>query len=105
LKGPVTDEPLTVCDAQTIKQSNLIPATLRYEDRIGSIYSVYQDKDHRWFYLSKMQNDEILMIKCFDSDASGTSRYTAHTSFRLPDADESVTTRRSIEVRTIAFFS
>lgn len=24
LKGPVTDEPLTVCDAQTIKQSNLI---------------------------------------------------------------------------------
>jgi hypothetical protein len=52
-----------------------------------------------------MQNDEILMIKCFDSDASGTSRYTAHTSFRLPDADESVTTRRSIEVRTIAFFS
>ena len=104
LQGPVTDEPLTVCDAQTIKQSNLVSATLRYEERTGSIYSVYQDEDHRWFYLSKMKDDEIMLIKCFDSDSNGNSRYTAHTSFRLPDADESLTTRRSIEVRTIAFF-
>jgi hypothetical protein len=104
LQGPVTDEPLAICDAATIKPPHLIAAALRYEDRTGSIYSVYHNKGHRWFYLSKMQDDEVMLIKCFDSSSSGTSRYTAHTSFRLPDAELSVTTRRSIEVRTIAFF-
>jgi hypothetical protein len=103
LKGPITDEPLAVCDAPTIKPSNLIAATLRYEDRTGSIYSVCHDKEHRWLYLSEMQNNEIMLIKCFDSGLKGTTRYTAHTSFRRPDTELSITTRRSIEVRTIAF--
>ena len=104
LRGPVVDFPLAVCDARSLEVADFVATDLRYRDRTGEIYSVRYNERHRWVYLSQMQPDEVLLLKCFDSEPGDHARYTAHASFRHPGADEDVLTRRSIEVRTIAFF-
>ena len=50
----------------------------------GQIYSVRYDPAHRWFYLSQMQPDEILLLKCYDSHADGRARFMPHTGFQNP---------------------
>ncbi|MGR8920221.1 MAG: CmcJ/NvfI family oxidoreductase, partial [Gammaproteobacteria bacterium] len=104
LRGPVQDVPLGICDAASIAPDDFIATDLRYADRTGEIYSVRYSARHRWFFLGDMQADEVMLLKCFDSAGDGRARYTAHSGFRDPAAGDDVLPRRSIEVRTIAFF-
>ncbi|MEM7541814.1 MAG: CmcJ/NvfI family oxidoreductase [Pseudomonadota bacterium] len=104
LRGPVTDQPLAICDAQTLQPDDFIPSDLKYRDRTGEIYCFRYNPNHRWMYISDMQTDEIILLKCFDSATDGRARYTAHSAFRNPHASEGSPPRRSIEVRCIAFF-
>ena len=48
--------------------------------------------------------DQALLLKCFDSDPDIPARYTAHCAFHDPSAVPGSPPRRSIEVRTVAFF-
>ena len=52
-----------------------------------------------------MRRDEALVFKVYDSAADGRARFTPHTSFRDPTAAPDAPPRRSIEVRTLAFFA
>ena len=104
IRGPVQDAPLAVCDARTIQPSDLMLTDLRYKDRTGEVYSLRFSPLHRWFYFSRMQADEALLLKCFDSD-SGCARFTAHSAFDDPTAPPEAAPRESIEVRTLAFFA
>ena len=51
-----------------------------------------------------MRNDEVMLLKCFDSAVAGRTRYTAHTGFENTAAAADTPPRRSIEVRTILTF-
>ncbi len=104
IRGPVQDAPLAVCDARTIQPSDLAATDLRYRDRTGEVYSLRFNPTHRWFYFSRMQADEAMLLKCFDSDG-GRARFTAHTAFDDPTAPAGAPPRESIEVRTLAFFA
>ncbi|MEQ8661674.1 MAG: CmcJ/NvfI family oxidoreductase [Gammaproteobacteria bacterium] len=104
LRGPVTDQPLAVCDASSMAPGDFVATDLRYADRTGEIFTVRHNPAHRWYYLAGMQADEVLLLECFDSTAR-TGRYTAHSAFRHPAAAPDAPTRRSIEVRTIASFA
>jgi hypothetical protein len=104
LRGPVLDTPLAVCDASSLAKNDFIPTDLKYRDRTGEIYSFSFSENHRWCFLRDMQDNEVLMLKCFDSATDGPARYTAHSAFRDPSAPADALPRRSIEVRTIAFF-
>ena len=104
LRGPVLDTPLAVCDAASLDTQDFIATDLIYHDRTGEIFSFRFSKSHRWVFLRNMRADEILLLKCFDSATDGRARYTAHSAFRDPRAAADVPVRRSIEVRTIAFF-
>jgi len=103
IHGPVYEAPLAVCDAQTIRPEDMIPTDLRYPDRTGEIYSFAYSGAHRWFYYPEMTPDETLLIKCYDS-GTGPSRFTAHTAIQTPDSSPGAPPRRSIEIRTLAFF-
>ena len=83
---PVFDMPLAVCDAKSIEPSDFIATDLKYVDRTGEVYSVRHNPAHRWFYISQMRRDEVLLLKCFDSSRDGRARYTAHTAFKDPRA-------------------
>jgi len=110
--GPVLDNPLTVCDARTVAQEDLVPTSIQHfgEDDLavprhrGEIYSVRFSPAHRWFYFSSMQPDEVLLLKNYDSLADGRARFVPHTGFNHPAAPPGVVPRESIEARTLVVF-
>jgi hypothetical protein len=104
IHAPVYQAPLAVCDAQTIRPEDCIETDLRYPDRTGEIYSFSYSDTHRWLYYPEMTPDETLLIKCYDS-GKDQSRFTAHTAIRDPGSPHDAPPRRSIEVRTLAFFN
>jgi len=104
LRGPVLDVPLAICDAGSLSAQDFVATDLKYADRTGEIYSVRYNQQHRWHFLGGMQDNEIVLLKCFDSATDGRARYTAHAAFRDPSAPQNALPRRSIEVRTIALF-
>jgi hypothetical protein len=103
IRGPVLDTPLAVCDAQTIARDDFVIHDLIYRDRQGEVYSVAYNPAHRWYFFPKMQPDEVMLIKCYDSDER-RARFTAHCAFEDPNCPPGAPTRESIEVRTLAFF-
>jgi hypothetical protein len=110
--GPVWDNPLTVCDARSVSPEDLVATDIHHfgEDDLtvprhsGQIYSVRYNPAHRWFYVSAMRPDEILLLKCYDSRADGRARFMPHTGFRNPDCPSEFVPRESIEARTLVVF-
>jgi hypothetical protein len=105
IRGPVEESPLAVCDAQSMKLQDFIATDLKYRDRTGEVYSVAYNPTHRWYYFPKMQRDEALLLKCYDSATDGRARFTAHTAFEDPTSPSNATPRESIEARMLVFFA
>jgi hypothetical protein len=104
IAGPVAAWPLAVADARSIGARDLVASERRYPDRVGEIYHVAYNPQHRWFYFPQMRRDEVLFIKCFDSAKDGRARLSVHTAFEDPTTPAGAAPRESIEVRTLAFF-
>jgi hypothetical protein len=104
IAGPVAAWPLAVADARSIGARDLVASERRYPDRVGEIYHVAYNPQHRWFYFPQMRRDEVLFIKCFDSAKDGRARLSVHTAFEDPTTPAGAPPRESIEVRTLAFF-
>jgi hypothetical protein len=110
--GPVWDNPLAVCDARSISPEDLVATDIHHfgEDDLtvprhsGQIYSVRYNPAHRWFYVSEMRPDEVLLLKCYDSRADGRARFLPHTGFRNPACPTEFVPRESIEARTLVVF-
>jgi hypothetical protein len=105
IRGPLRDAPLAVCDARTVKPEHLVASDLIYPNRIGETYSVTFDPGHRWFYVPDMHVEDVLMLKCYDSEADGRARFTPHTAFTDPNTPPDALPRESIELRTLVFHS
>jgi hypothetical protein len=103
IRGPVLDRPLAVCDARSVHPADLVPTDLIYPDRVGETYSVSYNPSHRWFYLSAMCTDEVLLLKCYDSKTDGRARFAPHTAFVDPNTPQDVPPRESIELRALVF--
>ena len=101
---PVETAPLALCDARSIAFGNLVPTERRTEERVGEVQLLSHSPAHRWFYFPQMQPDEVVLIKCFDSNKDGTARFAAHSAFDDPTAAPGARPRESIETRTFAFF-
>ena len=103
--GPVEEMPLAVCDAQSIREQDLVPTDLVYRDRTGEVYQLAFSPQHRWFYFPNMQRTDVMLIKCYDSAQDGRARFSAHSAFRDPTSPPDAAPRESIEARTLAFFA
>jgi len=110
--GPVQDYPLAVCHARTTKIADFIPTEIRHslEDNLdtpsltGEIYSFQHSDDHLWFWVSDMQPDEAIMLKCFDNADDGRALFTGHTGYKNPECPPDFKPRESIELRTVVVF-
>ena len=100
----ITSEPLALCDAQSLAKADLIPTERRHPNRVGETYTIAYNPDHRWYYFPKMQRDEAIVFKVYDSTADGNARFTAHGSFNDPHTPEDAPPRESIELRALVFF-
>lgn len=104
IRGPILDAPLAVCDARSLAPGDLVPSDLIYKDRTGEIYQVRHNAAHRWFYVSALQEDEALLLKCYDSADDGRARFAPHTAFEDPGTPANALPRQSIELRTFVFY-
>ncbi|MDB5902367.1 MAG: hypothetical protein JWM26_1245 [Betaproteobacteria bacterium] len=104
IRGTVMIDPLGICDGRTIPQQGFIRVERRYKDRTGEVYHIAHHPLHAWFWFPRMQRDEALVFKVFDSDAGKPSRFTAHSAFDDPATPAGAPPRESIETRAFAFF-
>lgn len=104
IRGPLESQPLAVCDARTIAPLDFIASDLIYPDRVGETYAFAHNPAHRWYYVPRMQRNEALLIKGYDSREYGAARFTAHTGFEDPTTPAGAAPRESIEVRALIFF-
>jgi len=104
VRNPVVSAPLAIADSQSIAVKDLIGTERRYPDRVGEIYHLSYNAEHRWFYFPDMQTDEAIVFKCYDSMKDGRARWSAHAAFDDPNSPPNAPARESIEMRTLAFF-
>jgi hypothetical protein len=103
LHAPIEEQPLAVCDARTIAESDLVRVTLELSDRTGEILSANYRSAHHWSYYAHMQPTELLLMKLYES-GHDAPLLTLHSAFRDPNSPTDAAPRQSIEVRTFAFF-
>lgn len=101
---PVEALPLAVCHAQSIAITDWVATDIVYRDRVGETYAVAYNPTHQWFYFPRMQRNEALLIKCFDSATDGRARFAAHSAFDDPTTLADAPPRQSIELRTLVFY-
>ncbi|HEY5799327.1 MAG TPA: CmcJ/NvfI family oxidoreductase [Burkholderiaceae bacterium] len=100
---PVRDAPLAVCDARSVRASDLVAADIVYPQRTGEIFEVLHSPEHDWTYFDAMRFDEVLVFKQYDS-ASGVARYTPHAAFGHPGTPPGTPPRESIEIRCLLIY-
>jgi len=72
--------------------------------RIGEIFQIADRPDQRWYWVPRLECDEVVLIKGWDSLDDGRAACTPHGAFALPEQDESTTPRANIETRAYAIY-
>jgi len=100
----VETAPLALVDTQTTDKEDFLVLTRVLSDRVGEIQQIRYNKKHKWYYFPKMERNEALVFKTFDSHVErGISRFTPHTGVTIIDEPKNVPPRESIEVRALVF--
>lgn len=104
LVDPVQDYPLALCDARTLKPTDLVDTERRARDHTGEIQLALHNPAQRWYYYPNMRPHEVLLFKTFDSIDGGARPYSIHTGVHLPNAPVDAKPRESIETRVFVFY-
>jgi hypothetical protein len=104
IAGPVQRTPLALADAASVKSAELVATDQVFPDRVGEIYQLAHGPAQRWYWAPRMERDEVLLIKGWDSLDDGRARFTPHGAFPLPDQNPDAPPRESIETRTYLVF-
>jgi hypothetical protein len=105
IRGPIESTPLAVCDSSSIERKDFVPSDLVYRDKVGETYRFLYNPNHRWFYFPRLERNEVILLKCYDSKEDGRARFTAHSAFEDPTSAPDAAPRESIEVRALVFWS
>lgn len=107
LNRPVESHPLALADSMSVVEDDLVSVAHIYPERVGATGGVKFAEQQKWWYWSGQTPDEVLLIKCFDSDTvvgggeEGRRGRTPHTAFRHPQTPEDALPRESIEIRCL----
>ena len=104
ITGPVERTPLALADAETIAPGELVATDQVFPDRVGEIYQLAHGAGQRWYWAPRIDRDEVLLIKGWDSRDDGRARFTPHGAFQIPNQSPDAPARESIEVRTFVVF-
>ncbi|KAI0923126.1 hypothetical protein AcV7_005720 [Taiwanofungus camphoratus] len=103
IRNPVAHKPLAVSDWRYLDTAHdLVPVRFIYPHREGSTFSVRYNPNHQWYYLSNQTPDEVILIKCYDSEVD-RARLTPHSAFLDATSSPEAPHRESIEVRCLVF--
>ena len=104
MNGDIQEWPLALCDSRSISDGCLHTVERRAYNRIGQTRHASYDPKNLWYYFPKMQPNEAVLIKNYDSLLDGTARYSMHTAFDDPTSLSNAKPRESIETRALVFF-
>merc|ERR1719443_2770997 len=68
---PVMQQPLAVCDENSVPESDRFLYELRFADRTGENYSLRHSAGHKWYYYPQMSKEECLVFKVYDKKEDG----------------------------------
>ena len=100
INGPVQSFPLGFADSTSVPDEAMVGIEHRYPDRTGETAAVQPTEGQKWHYWSGMENNERLMLQCYDSEKGAR---VPHTAFVDPRSPEGARGRESIEVRALVF--
>ncbi|KAI0841386.1 hypothetical protein F5Y06DRAFT_285496 [Hypoxylon sp. FL0890] len=100
---PVAKDPLCVADATSIPDSDLVAASIVYPRDRDETWTIKPRATHRWYFKYAQQPDEVLLIKCFDSDETVPARRAPHSAFEDSEQKDRES-RESIEARALVFY-
>ena len=100
LNGPVLRNPLAYADSKTVSDDELLRVDYRSEGRVDESFFVKHADSQQWHYWSGMENDERLLLVCYDSEKGVR---VAHAAFVDPRTPEGAPPRESVEVRAFVF--
>ncbi|KAF2841900.1 hypothetical protein M501DRAFT_988178 [Patellaria atrata CBS 101060] len=104
INGPVESFPLAFADGSSVRDEELVGIEHRYPNRTGETAGVRFSNEQRWWYWSAMEDDEVVLLKCFDGDEDvGPVGRVPHSAFVDPRTGEGARGRESIEVRALVF--
>ena len=96
----VLSSPLAFALPKSVLKKDLIATDQRFPNRTGEIYHIAYNNNQKWFWVPKMKNNEILLLKGWDSsDSKIVPSFTPHTSFNLQNQNIKKNPRDSIEAR------
>jgi hypothetical protein len=98
----ILKDPIAVAEAGSVPDADLVGAEMVEDDFRGESWVVRHNTAHRWCFKYRMTSRDVLLIKCFDSDAS-VARRALHSAFEDP-AHRDEASRQSIEVRCLVFY-
>jgi len=105
INGPVQRAPLAVVDSASLQPDDLVATDQVFPDRVGEIYHLAYSPLQRWYFVPEMRDNEVLLLKGWDSLDDGRTRFNAHGAFELDDTDENTPPRESIELRTLVIIA
>ncbi|KAF2749360.1 hypothetical protein M011DRAFT_493079 [Sporormia fimetaria CBS 119925] len=98
----ILKDPIAVADSNSVPDADLVAADMTEDDFAGEQWVVRHNPQHCWFFKYRMTPQDVLLIKCFDSDPT-VARRALHSAFEdLAHRDE--VSRQSIEVRCIVCY-
>jgi hypothetical protein len=113
MTGPIEQWPLAVCDARTIDPAKMQGTqreapeseepSFEYNRASQTWHAVY-DPNHRWYYFPRMDRNEALLFKNWDSLTDGTARCALHSAFPDPNTPAHPAHRETIESRVFVFY-
>src|SRR5580658_2181545 len=104
IRGPIESSPLALCDARSLGAEDIVPTDLVYRERVGETFGFLFNPEHRWYYFPRLERNEAILLKCYDSKDDGRARFTAHSSFQDPTSPLDAAPRESVEVRALVFW-
>jgi len=100
--APILKDPIAVADATSVPDRDLVEADMTENDFPGKQWVVRHNPKHHWYFKYRMTPQDVLLIKCFDSDTS-VARRALHSAFE-DAAHRDEESRQSIEVRCIVCY-
>merc|ERR1719410_3207132 len=107
MNSPIQRFPLACLDSSSLSDEELRLLQVHYTDRIGENYLVAASStlsnNHHWLYFPAMKNDEVLLIKQWDSygmeknvnENRKIATFAAHSAFLDPTTSEKAPPRQS----------